>query len=52
MDLDTALWHRIQMLPKVSRFIGEAKRPSPLSEKDINLILEKVNKKDAPKPKI
>ena len=40
------------MLPKVSRFIGEAKRPSPLSEKDINLILEKVNKKDAPKPKI
>ena len=52
LDLDTALWHRIQMLPKVSRFIGEAKRPSPLSEKDINLNLEKVNKKDAPKPKI
>lgn len=52
LDLDTALWHRIQMLPKVSRFIGEAKKPAPLSDDDINLILEKVNKREAPKPKI
>ena len=52
LDLDTALWHKIQSLPKVGRFIGEAKKPTPLSEKDINLILEKVQKRDAPKPKI
>jgi transcription termination/antitermination factor nusG len=52
LDLDTTLWHRIQMLPKVSRFIGEAKKPSPLLEKDIEIILEKINNREAPKPKI
>lgn len=52
LELDTALWHKIQSLAKVSRFIGESKKPTPLSEKDINLILEKAEKKGAPKPKI
>jgi len=52
IDLDTALWHRIQSMPKVGRFIGESKKPSPLPEKDINKILEKVNKRAAPKPKV
>ncbi|HHD77164.1 MAG TPA: transcription termination/antitermination protein NusG, partial [Campylobacteraceae bacterium] len=35
-----------------SRFIGESKKPTPLSEKDINLIIEKSEQKAAPKPKI
>ena len=52
IDLDTDTWHRIQSLPKVSRFIGESKKPTPLSEKDINLIIEKTERKAAPKPKI
>lgn len=52
LDLDTALWHKIQSLPKVGRFIGESKKPTPLSDKDIALILEKAEKKGAPKPKI
>jgi len=52
IDLDTDLWHKIQSLPKVSRFIGEQKTPTPLSEADINNILEKMEKKSAPKPKI
>lgn len=52
LDLDTELWHKIQSLPKVGRFIGEAKKPTALSEKDINLIFEKVKNKAAPKPKI
>ncbi|NLK66051.1 MAG: transcription termination/antitermination protein NusG [Campylobacteraceae bacterium] len=52
LDLDTALWHKIQNLPKVSRFIGESKKPTALSEQDIELILDKVNKRGAPKPKI
>ena len=52
VDLDTTLWHKIQSLPKVGRFIGEAKKPTPLSEKDITLILEKAQKRGAPKPKI
>jgi len=52
IDLDTELWQKIQSLPKVGRFIGESKRPTPLSEKDINVILEKAQKRAAPKPKI
>ena len=52
VDLDTALWHKIQSLPKVSRFIGEAKKPTPLSEADISHIMQKVQNRAAPKPKI
>jgi transcriptional antiterminator NusG len=52
LDLDTALWHRIQSMPKVGRFIGESKKPTPLRTKDIEVILEKVNKRAAPKPKV
>jgi transcriptional antiterminator NusG len=39
-------------MPKVGRFIGESKKPSPLSEKDINQILEKVQNRAAAKPKV
>lgn len=52
IDLDTALWHRIQSMPRVGRFIGEAKKPTALSEKDINLILEKVKNRAAARPKV
>lgn len=52
LDLDTALWHKIQRLPKVSRFIGESKKPSPISDTDVELILDKINKREAPRPKI
>jgi len=52
LELDMGIWHKIQSLPKVGRFIGESKKPTPLSDKDINLILEKANNKAAPKPKI
>ena len=52
IDLDMNIWHKIQSLPKVSRFIGESKKPTPLTDNDINLILEKARSKSAPKPKI
>jgi len=52
IDLDTALWHKIQSLPKVSRFIGEQKTPTPLSQSDIDLILEKMENKAPPRPKV
>ena len=52
IDLDTSLWHAIQSMPKVGRFIGESKKPTPLSDKDINQILEKVNNREAAKPKV
>jgi len=52
IDLDTNLQHMIQSLPKVSGFVGEANRPTPLSEKDINTILDRVQNRAAPKPKV
>jgi len=52
IDLDTSLWHAIQSMPKVGRFIGESKKPSPLSEKDINQIFDKVNNRAAAKPRV
>ena len=52
IDLDTALWHKIQSLPKVFRFIGEQKTPTPLTQKDIEVILEKMEQKAPPRPKV
>ena len=52
IDLDTSLWHAIQSMPKVGRFIGESKKPSPLSDKDVEQIINKVEKRSAPKPKV
>ena len=52
IDLDTSLWHKIQRLPKVSRFIGEGKNATPLTEADIKVILDKMENKSAPKPKV
>ncbi|SFV54105.1 Transcription antitermination protein NusG [hydrothermal vent metagenome] len=52
IDLDTNIQHLIQSLPKVSGFIGEGNKPTPLSEDDIQVILDKVNNRAAPKPKV
>ena len=52
IDLDTNIQHMIQRLPKVSGFIGEGNKPTPLSENDIQVILDKVQNKAAPKPKV
>ena len=52
IDLNTEVQHMIQSLPKVSGFIGEANVPTPLSEHDINVILDRVNNRAAPKPKV
>jgi transcriptional antiterminator NusG len=37
---------------QVSGFIGEANTPTPLSEHDINVILDRVSNRAAPKPKV
>ena len=52
LDLDTAFWHQIQSLSRVSRFIGESKKPSPIPQADIDKILEQASKKRAPRHKI
>jgi len=50
--LDTNLWHQVQSLPRVSRFIGEGKTATPLNDADIKVILEKMENKAAPRPKV
>jgi len=52
MELNTEIQHLIQSIPKVSGFIGEGNIPTPLSEHDINVILDRVNNRAAPKPKV
>jgi transcriptional antiterminator NusG len=52
IDLNTEVQHLIQSLPKVSGFIGDGKSATPLSEHDINVILDRVNNRAAPKPKV
>jgi len=52
IDLDTDLWHKIQSLPRVSRFIGEQKTPTVLKESDVKNILDKIDNKAAPRPKV
>ena len=52
IDLDTDLWHKIQSLPRVSRFIGEQKTPTALAASDVKNILDKMENKSAPRPKV
>jgi len=52
VDLDTDLWHKVQSLPRVSRFIGEGKTATPLTSADIKVILDKMEKREAPRPKV
>ena len=52
VDLDINLWHKIQSLPRVSRFIGEGKTATPLNDADIKVILDKMENRSAPRPKV
>jgi transcription termination/antitermination protein NusG len=52
MDLSIELQHRIQSLPRVAGFIGESNKPTPLSDNDIAVILDRVSNRSAPKPKV
>ena len=52
IDLTTEIQHMIQSIARVSGFIGEANHPTPLSENDINVILDRVRNRAAPKPKV
>ena len=52
IDLNIEIQHMVQSLPKVSGFIGEANIPTPLSDRDIDVILDRVNNRAAPKPKV
>jgi transcriptional antiterminator NusG len=54
MLLDDDTWHLVKSVPKVMGFIGgTADRPVPISQREADLILQRVNEGvDNPRPKI
>jgi transcriptional antiterminator NusG len=54
VDLDDELWHLIREVPKVIGFIGgRADKPAPISEKELDKILRRVQEGvDKPRPKV
>lgn len=53
MDMDDESWHLVKNVPRVLGFIGgTSDRPAPISEKEAQAILQKVEETtDQPKPK-
>ena len=53
MDLGDDTWHLIKETPRVMGFIGgKADKPAPITDKEADLILQRVqNSEEAPRPK-
>ena len=53
MELDDDTWHLIKETPRVMGFIGgKADKPAPISDKEADLILQRVHdSEEAPRPK-
>ena len=54
MEMDDDTWHLVKEVPRVLGFIGgSSDRPAPISEKEANAILQRVEEGvDKPRPKI
>ena len=53
MDLDDNTWHVVRSTPRVTGFVGSATNPSPLSEQEVDAIINRVHAPtDRPKPKV
>ena len=53
MDLDENTWHIVRNTPRVTGFVGSATSPSPLSDAEVDAIINRVNvPTDRPKPKV
>ena len=47
-----AAWHVVKNTPKVTGFVGTGKKPTPLTQKEVDGIVEQVTSaKEKPKPK-
>jgi transcriptional antiterminator NusG len=52
MAMSDAAWHVVKNTPKVTGFVGTGKKPTPLSQTEVDQILEQVTTaKEKPKPK-
>ncbi len=53
MAMSDAAWHVVKNTPKVTGFVGTGKNPTPLSQSEVDQILEQVvSAKEKPKPKV
>jgi transcriptional antiterminator NusG len=52
MEMSDSAWHVVRNTPKVTGFVGTGKKPTPLSQEEVDQILEQVTEaKEKPKPK-
>jgi transcriptional antiterminator NusG len=53
MELDDESWHLVKETPRVMGFIGgKADKPAPITDKEADLILQRVHdSEEAPRPK-
>ena len=52
MELDDESWHLVKSVPRVLGFIGGTKeRPAPITQKEADRILQRLEDTDKPKPK-
>jgi transcription termination/antitermination protein NusG len=52
MEMTDETWHVVKNTPKVTGFVGSPKHPTPLTEEEVNQILNQVvATKEKPKPK-
>lgn len=52
MTMSDAAWHVVKNTPKVTGFVGSGKQPTPLTQEEVDQILEQVvSAKEKPKPK-
>ncbi|MES2370384.1 MAG: transcription termination/antitermination protein NusG [Pseudomonadota bacterium] len=54
MEMDDDTWHLVKSTPKVTGFVGgTATKPAPISEKEVQAILDQVREGvEKPKPKV
>ena len=52
MDLNDETWHIVKNTPKVTGFVGEGNKPTPVSEEDVKEIINQITQGTLkPKPK-
>ncbi len=52
MEMDVEAWHLVKSVPRVLGFIGgTSDRPAPISQKEADRILQRLEETDKPKPK-
>lgn len=52
MAMDDETWHLVRNTPKVTGFVGQGNKPTPLTEDEVNQVVHRVSTSDEkPKPK-